>query len=101
LSALRHLCIWEIFFSKWQQRSECGRCRLIEAERMFAGSNVIPRSIPTTRHDNPRLAQDHPPDPVDLVDVGTVQLRRPEIIDLQLEILQRLPIRLAEVSLSA
>ncbi|HEY6833897.1 MAG TPA: hypothetical protein VI251_15565 [Pseudolabrys sp.] len=33
--------------------------------------------------------------------MGKVQLRRPEIIDLQLEIFQRLPIRLAEVSLSA
>jgi hypothetical protein len=33
--------------------------------------------------------------------VGNVQLRRPEIIDLQLEIFQRLPIGLAEVSLSA
>jgi hypothetical protein len=47
---------------------------------------------------DPRLAQHHPPG---LVDVGKVQLRRPEIIDLQLEILQRLPIRLVEVSLPA
>lgn len=63
---------------------------------MSAGPYV---SIPTTRHDNPRLAEHHPPGPVELVDVGKVQLRRPEIIDLQL--VQRLPIRLAEVSLPA
>jgi hypothetical protein len=35
-----------------------------------------PRSISTTRHNNPRLAQHHQPGPVNLGDVGKVQLRR-------------------------